>query len=225
VIAEYVDRLAAELRYDPPLSRRVRREVEDHLRAAAAADPAGGPEAERRAVAGFGDPRAIAAQFAAGSLAKRARRVGAAAVLLIAAVFVAMKARLVWYGVMQCPVAEEFQALGAAVASVDRYAFWLAGAVGVAGWTYIDRVAIPAAMTREYRARLGRFFVLGSAAAALIVSVASDAILTSLRIVGTPWSAASWLPVFSVAVELACAGVLVSHLRGIARRAAAVSPA
>ena len=30
-IAEYLDRLTRELRFDPQLSRRVRREIEDHL--------------------------------------------------------------------------------------------------------------------------------------------------------------------------------------------------
>src|SRR5262249_58129565 len=49
VISEYLDRLARELEFDPPLSRRVRREVEEHLREAAAADP--GPDAEDRAIA------------------------------------------------------------------------------------------------------------------------------------------------------------------------------
>ena len=49
VIAEYVDRLARGLAFDPALSQRVRREAEDHLWESVAADPAGGgPEAERR---------------------------------------------------------------------------------------------------------------------------------------------------------------------------------
>ena len=74
MISDYVERLARELAFDPSLAQRLRREVEDHLREAAAADPAGGgPEAERRAIANFGDPRAIAAQFAVVSLGKQAR--------------------------------------------------------------------------------------------------------------------------------------------------------
>jgi hypothetical protein len=82
------------LRSDRSLSQCVRREVEDHLREAVAADPEGnGPDAERRAVANFGDPRLIAAQFAAVALARQTRKVGAAVILVIAGVFVAMKAR------------------------------------------------------------------------------------------------------------------------------------
>lgn len=221
MISEYVERIARELEFDPSLSRRVCCEVEDHLREAAAAEACGGREAERRAVANFGDPRAIAAQFAVVSLARQARRAGVGAVLAIAAVFVAMKARLAWYGLMECAVVDRFQALSGIVVSVDRYAFWLAGVAGVAGWIYIDSRRIPCAFTDEYRGQFRRFRLLCTAAAVgLIVSVASDAILTSLRIVATEWSVESWVPVLSTAVEIACASVLVANLRGMAKRAA-----
>jgi len=197
----------------------VRREVEDHLWEAVAADPASDRhEAERRAVANFGDPRAIAAQFAVASLAKQAKRVGAAAVLMIAAVFIVMKARFTWYAVMQWPAVD--QAFAEVVVSIDRCAFWLAFLAGIACWLYIDRLRVPAAFTTEYRARLRRFVSLSLAAAgALIVTVVSDGVLTSLRLAGTEWSVESLLPVFSMIVEIACAGVLVSHIRGTARRA------
>lgn len=121
-----LERLARELDFDPSLSRRLRREVEDHLREAVASDPAGDRlEAERRAIANFGDPHAIASQFAVVSLARQARRVGVTAVLLIVAVFFAMKARLAWYGIIDCPLADEMRALSAIVLSIDRYAFWI----------------------------------------------------------------------------------------------------
>jgi HAAS domain-containing protein len=222
LIAEYLERLAGLLAFDPQLSRRVRREVEDHLREAAAADLSGDArEAERRAVAAFGDPRAIAAQFAAVSLAKRARRAGAATVLLTAAVFVAMKARLMWYGLMECP-AVDLGAFGEVVVSLDRYAFWLSGLAAIAAWMYIDTRGVPAGFTPEYRAQLRRFWLLVAAvAAALTVSVASDGLLIALRLVRTAWSPELLLPIFSVAVEAACAGVLISHVLGMARRASA----
>src|SRR5690348_758660 len=80
VIAAYVERLAQALDFDPSLSQRVRREVEDHLWEAVAANPTGDRlEAERRAVANFGDPEAIAARFVVVSVAK-ARRTGIGAV-------------------------------------------------------------------------------------------------------------------------------------------------
>ena len=226
MIPEYLERLARELDFDPSLSQRVRREVEDHLRQAVESHPATDRlEAERRAVADFGDPRAIASQFAVVSLARQARRAGVGAVLLIAAVFIAMKARLTWYGVMDCPLLEQMRALSQIVVSIDRYAFWLSVAAGIAAWLYIDSRRIPAAFTREYRAQLRRFSLLCSAAAgALIVSVIADAVLTSLRLSGTQWSAAVLVPVSSVALEIACAGLLVSYLRAIGRRGSGYRP-
>jgi hypothetical protein len=220
VISEYVERLARELDFDPSLSRCVRREVEDHLWEAVAADPEGGGlEAERRAVANFGDPHVIAAQFAVVSLAKQARRVGIASIGLIAVVFIAMQARVTWYAVMQCSAADEMGALSAIVAVIDRYAFWCSVFVGIAGWVYIDSRRVPAAFTREYGTQLRRFFLLCSAATgALIASVISDGVLTSLRLVDTTRSVDILLPVFSMAIEIACAGVLVSYIRGMTQR-------
>jgi hypothetical protein len=227
VIPEYVERLARELDFDPALSQRVRREVEDHLWEAVERNPTNDRlEAERRAVANFGDPRAIASQFAVGSLAKQARRVGVAAVLLIVAVFIAMKARLAWYGVVHCPLLEEMRALSEIVVSIDRYAFWLSVAAGIAGWVYMESRRTPAAFTRLFSRQLRRYSPLFSAAAgALIVSVVGDAVLTSLRLIGAQWSAVFLVPIFSVAIELACAALLVSYLRAMVRRAASAGRA
>lgn len=225
MIQEYAEKLSRELAFDASLSRRVRQEVEDHLRAAVEHDPGQDRlEAERRAVANFGDPRAIAAQFAVVSLAALARRVGHAAVLLIGAVFIAMKARVAWYGVMQFPLVEDMKALSEIVLSIDRYAFWLAVLAGAAGWAYIGSRRAPGSYTREYQAQLRRFSLLCSAAAAaLIVCVAADGLLTSLRLIGTPWSVAFLVPLLSLAIEIACAGALVSYLRAISRRAARIA--
>jgi hypothetical protein len=222
MIRPYLARLARELDFDPSLSRQVVQEVEDHLREAIERDPvADRPEAERRAVARFGDPRAIAAQFAVVSLAALARRVGLAAVLLIAAVFIAMKARLAWYGVVPFPLAEEARALGEMVLAIDRWAFWLAVLAGLAGWVYIGVRRTPGGFTREYSAQLRHFSLLCSAAAAaLVVCVAADGVLTSLRLIAAQWSIASLVPLISVAIEIACAAVLVSRLRAMARHAA-----
>jgi len=222
VISQYLGQLARELDFDPSLSRQVTREVEDHLWEAVESDPlADRLEAERRAVARFGDPRAIAAQFAVVSLAALARRVGLAAVLLIAAVFIAMKARLAWYGVVPFPLAEEARALAEMVLAIDRWAFWLAVLAGLAGWVYIGGRRLPGGFTREYSAQLRRFSLLCSAAAvALVVCVAADGVLTSLRLTGAQWSSASLVPLVSVALEIACAAVLVSFLRAMARRTA-----
>ena len=200
----------------------MRQEVEDHLWETVAADPTGDRlDAERRAVANFGDPRVIAAQFAVASLAKQAGRVGAAAVLGIAAVFVAMKARLTWYDVMAFPAVEQFRALSGIVLLIDRSAFWLSIFIGIAGWIYIDSRRVPATFTSEYRTQLRRFFLVSSAATGtLIASVVGDGVLTFFRLLGTGWFVEFLVPVFSIAIEIACVGVLLSYVRGIAQRTA-----
>jgi hypothetical protein len=222
LIAEYARRLASALDFDPSLSRRVRKEVEDHLWQAVSANPASERrDAERRAIANFGDPDIIAGQFAVASLAKLARSVGVAAMLAIAVVFVAMKARVAWYGVMDCPSVEPIGRLGEIVISVDRLAFWLAVVVGGAGWIYIDSLRVPPTFTSEYRVQLRRFSLLCLATTgALIASVVSDAVVTSLRLLATGWSVQFLVPALSMAIEIACAGVLISYLRDMARRTA-----
>ena len=217
MIQEYAERLARELAFDPALAHRVRQEVEDHLRDRVAADPAADRvEAERRAVASFGDPRAIAAQFAAGSLARQARRAGFAAVLVIGAAFIAMKARLTWYGLMAFPAADGFGALTGIVLTIDRYAFWLALVAGIAAWITIISRRPPASLTGEYRSRLRRFFLIASAAAgALAISIAGDAVLTALRLYASGWSTAFLVPLLTVAIEVACAAAMLSFLRRV----------
>ena len=226
IVSEYVDRLTSKLDFDPSLSRCVRREVEDHLWEVVSADPTGDRlAAARRAVSNFGDPHAIAAQFAVVSLARHARRVGMAAMAGIAAVFIAMKARLTWYAVMECST-NQMGTLGQLVVSIDRYAFWLSVFVGTAGWMYIDSRRIPAAFTPEYGTQLHRFFLLCLAATGfLIASVISDGVLTSFRLVGTRWSLDALVPVVSMAIEVLCAGALVVSIRGMTRRMASTGRA
>jgi hypothetical protein len=209
VISEYADLLAGRLSFDRSLAQSVRREVEDHLREAAAA--AGGtPEAERLAITRFGEPRAIAGQLAAVALAKRAREVGVAVVAVIVFAYFAMQARLAWYALTQWGLSAEARALSAVVASIDRYAFWLAVLVGAV------------AVAFAYRNQLRRFCgFCAVAAAALATSVVCDGILTTLRLREAAWSFDFLVPLLSMAIEVACAAALVFQLRTMARRMAA----
>jgi hypothetical protein len=225
VISDYLESLVGALSFDRSLSRRVRQEVEDHLREAVAADPMGdGLEAERRAVANFGDSHAIAAQFAVVSLATQTRRAGVAIILVIAGVFIAMKARVAWYAMMQCAVSDDIRAVSGIVGLIDRYAFWLSIMIGIGGWAYICGRRTPAVFYTAYRKPLRRFFLLCIAAtAALAVSVISDGVLTALRLPEAELSAEFLIPIFSMAIEIACAAVLVFQIRGITQRATATA--
>lgn len=225
MIEDYLDRLSRELDFDRTLSSRVRQEVEDHLREAVAACSTGhSVEAEQRAIAGFGDPRSIAAQFALVSLARQSRRAAAAAVLVVAAVFVAMKVRVAWYAVTQLAISDEMRAVSGRVLQIDRYAFFCALLIGLGGWLYIRSRRIPISFHPGYRQQLRRFFVSCEAtAAALALSVISDAVLTALSLSGTELSMAFLIPVLSMAIEVACIAVLVLRIRDVTRRAASTA--
>jgi hypothetical protein len=225
MIPDYLELLARELDFDRSLSRCVREEVEDHLWQAVAADPTGNLlQAQQRAIANFGDAHVIAAQFATVSLARHTRRAGVAAVLVIAGVFIAMKARLAWYAAAQWAIGDDMRAVGGLVGRIDRYAFWLSILIGLGGWIYIRSREIPAAFGPAYRSQLRRFFLLCHAtAAALVVSVASDGVLTALLLHGAEMSTAFLVPIVSMTIEVGCVGILLSQIRGVVRRAASMA--
>ena len=225
MISDYLESLASALSFDRSLSRCVQQEVEDHLWEAVAADPIGDRlEAERRAIANFGDPHIIAAQFAVVSLARQTRRVGAAVVLVVAGVFIVMKARVAWYAVTQWTMSDDMRAVGGIVGLIDRYSFWISVIIGIGGFAYISGCRIPQAFYPAYRKRLTRFFLLCTAATgALIISVISDAVLTALQLLGTELCTGFLIPIFSMAIEIACAGVLVFQIRSIAQRMASTT--
>ena len=206
MIVDYADGLAARLSFDPALARRVRREVEDHLRETVAADP--GEDAERRAVEKFGDPRAIAAQIAAASLAGKLRKIGVTVVLALLAAFFAMKTRLMWYYLTEWALCEEVAALGETVGSIDRSAFLLAALAGVAACALAGK---------------RRILLCSIASGGLIASVLCDGILTALRLADWDWSLYFVVPLSSMAVEVACAAVLVLRIRAVSRVSLAVS--
>lgn len=218
MISAYAELLAGRLSFDPSLSRCVRQEVEDHLWEAVAADPASDAiAAQRRAIANFGDAHAIATQFAAAWLTNQTRKVGIAVILVVGAVFAAMKARIAWYAVTQWALPDELRAAGAIIASIDGYAFWLSVFLGIAASAYgIRRFPTSSSHHRHVR----RFFLLcGAATAALVVSVIGDGTLTALRLCSAEFSAQATVPVFSMIVEIACAAFLIFHIRRVLRRA------
>jgi hypothetical protein len=225
MIKDYLELLASELEFDRSLSRRVRQEVEDHLWEAVAADPAGNPsEMQRRAVANFGDARVIAAQFAVSSLARHSRRAGVAALLVIAGVFLAMKARIAWHAATLWAVRDDMRAVFSLVVSIDRCAFWLSLLIGLGACIYILSCEIPAAFDPAYRQQLRRFFLsCGAATAALVVSVASDAALTVLKLQGAELSAELLVPILSMAVEIVSVAALVFQIRRLALRTASTA--
>jgi hypothetical protein len=221
MIAAYAESLARKLDFSPSLSRRVRQEVQDHLWEAAAAGPPGnGHEAVQRAIVNFGDPHVIAAQFATAWLARQTWKVGVTVILVISGVFVAMKARVTWYAAVQWGLTDDLRAVANAVGWIDVCAFWLSVIAGIAGCAYlVVRRAPPTALCAAHCNRLRHLLFLSAvSAAALSVSVVGDGVLTALRLVGREFSVEFLIPISSMVVEIACAGILIFSIRGIVVR-------
>jgi hypothetical protein len=225
LIADYLDALARELSFDPALSLRVRKEARDHLLQAAASE-LGVPrrEAERRAVANFGDAHELARQYAASSLLAQTRRLAVMIVFALAGVFVAMKGRVAWYGLVQWDLNEDLRIINAIAVPVDRYAFMAALATAIVACGYIVTRQAPTAFHRAYGRELHRCAVLCAAAAsALGLSVVIETILTGLRLSAVEFSPSALVPALSMAAEIAFAGVLVLHIHAGIRRTALAS--
>ena len=213
-VADYLDKLTRELSFDPPLASRVRQEVEDHLWEAAAETGDSSFEAQGRAIRNFGDAREIASQYAALSLLRQVRRSGAIIVLASGAVYLAMKGRIAWYGLMQWMLSDNLQAVGKIVLAIDRSAYILAFLLGAAGWAYISSRRVSPRFHAGCRAQLRRGLLLAIAATCpMVVSVAADTTVTAFRILKErPPISVSLIPLLSIAVEVAFAAVLVTVL-------------
>src|SRR3954451_248455 len=242
MITQYLAELAAALSFDRRLARRVAREVEDHLRETVAEyAPGDRAEAERRAIANFGEPRALAMQFASLSLARRTRRAGIAVVvgviagltamqaraargaaiavvLAVIAVLTAMKVRVAWYAAAEWRIGEDARELAGTVLAIDRYGFWGAIIVGLIALFYAGYIRVPAVLQAKYCRQNRRvIFLCAAAACSLVVSVVSDGVLTALQLSGELREAAI-IPLVSMAAEIACAGavilLIIDTLRG-----------
>jgi hypothetical protein len=225
-IAEYLDALARELRFDPRLSRRVRREVEDHLWEAVADGADANPqEAARLAIARFGDPRLIARQYAPLSLLRQTRRVGGILILAIAAILILMKGRVALYEFLQWPLKPDWLGgLGAIAPVIDRHMFQLSLVLGILGWLYIAGRRPAPAINDSYRQQLQRSLLLSAAASALLIgAVVLDTILGGLRIVDAGMSPAALVPLLSIAAEIGLVGIITMELRKMMQRQALVS--
>jgi hypothetical protein len=221
LIEAYTESLASKLNFDPSLSRRVRREIQDHLWEAAAADPSGdGREAVQHAIANFGDPHVIAAEFATAWLARQTWKVGVTIIFVIASVFVAMKARVTWYAAGQWILSDHVRAVAKIVGLIDACAFYVSVILGIAGCAYlVVRRAPPTALCAAHCSRLRHLLFLSAvSAAALSVSVIGDGVLTALRAVGREFTVEFLIPIFSIAIEILCAGILIFSVRNIVVR-------
>jgi hypothetical protein len=206
----------------PPRSgEHVVTEARDHLTDAAAEEGIEDQEeAERRAVARFGDPRELAARFAAISLAKQTKRIAVIIVLAIVTIMVMMKARVAWYGFVQWTIRDEARAAAGLVLTVNRYAFWIAAATGIGALFYIGWRSTPTRVHAGYRRHLRRAaFLFVGATAALAASVMGDLILMVFR-AGMELSAEAVIPIASLSIEVASIATVIFMIASASRRRA-----
>jgi hypothetical protein len=223
LVAKYLEVLVHELRFDPQLALRVRLEAEDHLRQAVAdqSDSGSSIEAEQRVIARFGDPRAIARQYAPGALLGQTRRVGVVVLIAPAGIYAMMKGRLAWYGFTQWSLSQDVAAVAATGFSVVRWIFIMALAVAIVGAVYIGSRRAPCEFHDTYRRQLLRSIALCAfAAVILLAAIGLDGVLLGLRLVGRELSATALVPMLSMAVEVALAVVLVRAVWRSIRRVA-----
>src|SRR5262245_41703455 len=221
IISAYADLLAGKLLFNPSLSRRVRQEIQDHLWEATAASPSGNQrDAIQRAIANFGDPHAIAAQFATVWLVRQTWKVGVIVILVISGVFMAMQARVAWYAAEQWGLSDDVRVVAKSVGCIDACAFWLSVIVGIAGSAYLVVRRAPATtLCAGHTSRLRHLLLLSAvSAAALSVSVISDGVLTALRLVGREFSVDFLIPISLMVIEIVSAGMLVLSVRIVFKR-------
>lgn len=224
-ITEYLDALSRAIGFDMALSRRVRKEVEDHLwESAANASCADTLEAQRYAISRFGDPREIARQYAASSLFAQIRRVSLTAVLALVGIYIAMKGRGAWYGIMQWGLTEHLKAAIGSWITIDLNAFRIALVIVVVGLGYVASRRLPVSLHHSYCRQVRRCVLLCAAtASALLASVLSDIVITGFRVYEAKLFVPPLVPLLSIAAEIAFVTTLGLHVRATIQKTAFAS--
>jgi hypothetical protein len=225
LITEYLDALSREFGFDTALGHRVRSEVEDHLRESTPNQPGMDPvEAQRRAIAEFGDAREIARQYAASSLFAQTRRVGGIALLALIVVYAGMKGRGAWYALMQWGLSDHLKEVVPTWISIDLNAFRIALAVGIIGLGYIGTRRAPTSFHQACRRQVTCCVVLSAiTACALVASVVTDTIITGLRLLEAKLTASALVPLLSIAAEITLVSALGLCIYTTIRRTAFAS--
>ena len=213
-IADFGSAVARELSFDPRLARRLRAEVEDHLHEAVA-DRADrhGENGLAEVMCAFGDPRAFARQFLAIALLSLARRAAAVTALAVVGMYGAMEARAVWYGWVNWPASDHVRAANAIGLPIDRFAFALAAAVALSALAYVVTCRAPARFHATFGREIGFCIKVNAAVAlALMSAMATELVLTGVRLFEAELDARAFVPFVSLMLEAAVAGGFMSYI-------------
>ena len=213
-ITEFGSAVARELSFDPRLARRLRAEVEDHLHEALT-DHADRHGENRLAevMCAFGDPQAFARQFLSTALLSLARRAAAVTALAVVGMFGAMEARAAWYGWVNWPVSDHVRAANAIGHPLDRFAFALAAAFALSALAYVIMRRAPVRFYPTFGREIGFCIKLNAAVALTLMSaVATELVLTGVRLFEAELDARALVPFVSLMLEIAVAGGSMSYI-------------
>jgi hypothetical protein len=218
-VADFSADIARQLRFDPQLARRVRAEVEDHLsEAMAARGEAACADAQRQAIAAFGDAHEIARAFMPSALQSLSRRTAVLTALAVIGIFLVMLARFAWFRWVGWPVGETARAAGAIGLPVDRLAFAIAFGFALAALIYAMTRRAPPNLHAGFGREIRRAIALGAIAVlALFTAIATELILTGIRLAETDIGSSALVPALSLALEAAVAAGATAYL-GLALR-------
>ena len=169
----------------------------------------------------FGEARELARAYLAASLLAQVRRASNVMIFAATAIYLAMKARVAWYEWISWKPSSGFTDVSAIALQIDRYATMLAIMAALIACAYITTRHAPARVNPSYRKQLNRCIVLCSASAgALSVCVATEVVLTGVRLSGMQWCATAAFPVLSLVVEIAAVFGFVFSIHATIRRKA-----
>jgi hypothetical protein len=142
------------------------------------------------------------------------RRSGAVIVVASGVLYLAMKGRVAWYGLMQWALSENLRPVAKIMVAVDVSAYVLAFLLGAVGWAYISSRRVAPRFHAGCRAQLRRGLLFAVAASCpMLVSVMADSAVAIFRILQEqPPVAVFAVPLLSIGVEVAFAAVLVTTL-------------
>src|SRR3974390_3462410 len=161
----------------------------------------------------FGDPQASARQFLATALLSLARRTAAVTALAVIGMFGAMEARAAWYGWVNWPASGHVRAANAILHPVDRFAFVLAAAFALSALAYVISRRAPARFHATFGWEIGFCIRLNAAVAlALLGAMATELVLTGVRLFEAELDARALVPFVSLMLEVAVAGGSMSYI-------------
>jgi len=142
-----------------------------------------------------------------------ARRAAAVTALAVVGMFGAMEARAAWYGWVNWPVSDQARAANAIGHPIDRFAFALAAAFALSALAYVIARRAPVRFYPTFGREIGFCIKLNAAVAlALMGAMASELVLTGVRLFGAELGARALVPFISLMLEAAVAVGSMSYI-------------